>query len=247
MWEKFKAQSGHIFDDGAPRGKNRGGNRRGRGVNPKTMELKHRLTRWFERTGKINPELAQSYDSVVISISNLSVSRDCTARELRRWDSAFTVMKKMIQKLDYILQSKHRKDMVHEAQDKAVKCKKRGIKQIIRNLSIPKPNSGAINRIEIDGEIISDPAEISVRLVAFWDAWFGNGRKNRWNCNQDGSSAHPLCDRTERAKILCQALIDGKYSEVAFAEEKLPDVVQKMYDLGLFSRKIITTGPIRSN
>ena len=43
--------------------------------------------------------------------------------------------------------------MVHEAQDKAVKCKKRGIKQIIRNLSIPKPNSGAINRIEIDGEI----------------------------------------------------------------------------------------------
>ena len=244
MWEKFKAQSGHIFDDGAPRGKNRGGNRRGRGVNPKIMELKHRLTRWFERTGKINPELAQSYDSVVISISNLSVSRDCTARELRRWDSAFTVMKKMIQKLDYILQSKHRKDMVHEAQDKAVKCKKRGIKQIIRNLSIPKPNSGAINRIEIDGEIISDPAEISVRLVAFWDAWFGNGRKNRWNCNQDGSSAHPLCDRTERAKILCQALIDGKYSEVAFAEEKLPDVVQKMYDLGLFSRKIITTGPL---
>ena len=59
----------------------------------------------------------------------------------------------------------------------------------------------------------------------------------------DGSSAHPLNDRNDRAKVLVEALLEGNYNEIAMEHEVLPAAVQKLYDLGLLSYKTITKGP----
>ena len=243
MWAKFSSQPGNPFLNNSPRGKHRGGHRNARGTNPKINELKHRLIRWFERTGKISPELTAIFDSISTHLVQLPVNSP-SKRNRKKWQKINDAMGDMIKILDHYLSIKYRKDMVNEVQDKAIKNKTRGIKQIIRNLSIPKAKAGAISRIEDEGELVSNPEEISARLVAFWDVWFGKGRQHRWNVNADGSSAHALCDRTQRAKILIQALMDGNYSQVANESERLPESVQKLYDLGLFSPKIITKGPL---
>jgi hypothetical protein len=51
------------------------------------------------------------------------------------------------------------------------------LKQIITKLSVTKPQTGALGRIQSqNGEIISDPKQMSRHLISFFKAWFGEGR-----------------------------------------------------------------------
>ena len=112
------------------------------------------------------------------------------------------------------------------------------LKQIITKLSVTKPQTGALGRIQSqNGEIISDPKQMSRHLISFFKAWFGEGRKNRWNVNPDGTSAHPLNNRDARGLKLVEALLVGNYYEIAKEGEELPEVVKQLYDRGLLSYK----------
>ena len=59
--------------------------------------------------------------------------------------------------------------------------------------------------------------------------------------NADGTPKHPLNKGDARAEELCQALLDGKYAEVAGPGEELPAVMKSMEQHLRY--KIITKGP----
>ena len=81
-----------------------------------------------------------------------------------------------------------------------------------------------IDKIEVNGEIISDKEQLATCLVNWWRVWFGEGRKH-WSIDENGEPVHPVALDDPRGDVLRQAILDGKFSEVATAGEQLPDYV----------------------
>ena len=246
MWKRRLLQQNPFASD-SPRGKNRGNRRAARGTNPTINELKHRLVRWFARSSEANAKSKLVYAKVAEELLTLTASRcpNRMTKSISQWQKVFHAADEIIEYLSLELSATCRKNMVysqHDCECRSIK-KCRNLKQIIRNLSIPKDKGGAISKIEVDGELITDRNEVCSRLVKFYATWFGAGRLNRWNCDDTGNSTHPLCDRDQRSIDLCNALLHGKYYEIADEHEDLPPAVKKLYDHGLFSLKIITKGP----
>jgi len=213
MWKRRIHHGGNPFLSNVARGKHRGGNRNARGNNPTVNELKDRLVRWFSRVAQLHPHIEEIHTGIVGTLVHLNTSKHPRHidRESSKWQKAIAAAEKTLPILNKYLSCKNRLSLVrehHGSSDRGSK-KCRNLKQIIRNLSIPKERGGAISKIEHNGSLITDQEQVCSSLVAFYDAWFGAGRENRWNCTDSGASAHPVCDRNSRSKVLIDALLHG--------------------------------------
>jgi len=247
MWKRRLQQQSSPFENASQRGRHKGGKRNARGKNPTMNELKYRLIRWFDRAQALHDKIPQLREPIAETLLYLNVERqpERPTQQIAKWQRVFDVVEKIIPLLKSMISVKNRlqlKNDQHDGGDRK-KRKKRGLKQIILNLSLPKHRGGGISKVEHNGELITDPTQVCSRLISFYDAWFGAGRQNRWNVDAAGQPAHPLCRKNERSVELIHALLEGKYSHVAEEHESLPSAVQKLYDLGLFSYKTITKGP----
>jgi len=246
MWWRRTYQN-NPFQNVRERGQNRAGRRNHRGPIPTMHELKKRLVAWLRKVAPVGQEIASTADSITHKAENLCVDLNPTqrAKAINNWNAVFRAIKKISFLLTDLLSAKNREAMKDFYHAKAEHGKKHttSLKRIIQKLSDSAPRTGAISKIVKDGNLVTDPEKLATYMCEFYAAWFGKGRKNRWNCHEDGSSAHPLNDRNDRARVLVEALLEGNYNEIAMEHEVLPAAVQKLYDLGLLSYKTITKGP----
>jgi hypothetical protein len=247
MWHRRKCQQ-NPFKNNSPRGSNKGNRSVGsgqnhRGDNPCIKELKKRLLNWMKQVAQTDLRVHQLVRKNWGMASRLSVypSPKKYKWEIKQWELTCDVISEIEQILDNKLTARKRLKRMIDINSRfaEVKSKKTNrLKQIINKLSDKKPQTGALGRIQMqDGEIITDPKKMAQHLISFFKAWFGEGRKNRWNINPDGSSAHPLNDRDARGMQLVEALLVGNYYETATEGEELPEVVKQLYDQGLLSYK----------
>ena len=67
------------------------------------------------------------------------------------------------------------------------------------------PRSNPIDKIEVDGQIISDKTKLAEHLVKFFKAWFGDGLSH-WTLDSDGNPSHPAALDDPRGVALRMAI-----------------------------------------
>ena len=248
MWHRRTTQS-NPFASTSPRGQDRGGRRHSgsgtnaRGDNPCIFELKKRLKNWLTKVCTIEHRIYILASAMQRRVEYLNV-RPSPARMHHEFAS-WTFVMESVERIQKILDTKLTARARKQRQEKfhaswsidTPKQRIHPVKKIIMKLSAPKQKTGAIEMIEVNGKLITDPDVLCRHLMAFYRSWFGEGRKNRWNVNEDGSTAHPLAEDNSRAKVLIEALLDGNYNQIKQVGEELPASVKKLYDMGLLTRK----------
>ena len=232
----YKCQT-NPFMNTSPRGSDKGNRNAGsgqnhRGNNPCVKELKKRIINWLKQVACTDLKVHQliSKNWKMISELNVYLSPRKYNAAIKHWDLTCNVISEIENILDKKLTARQRIKKMIDANSRSADAKSKKtdrLKQIIMKLSVNKPQTGALGRIQSqNGEIISDPKQMSRHLISFFKAWFGEGRKNRWNVNTDGTSAHPLNNRDARGLELVEALLVGDYYETAKEGEELPEVVK---------------------
>ena len=247
MWQRRKSQLDPFDGNQQKRGQNRGGRREAdRGANPSMQELRQRVRAYFRRLNRQKcTKIQKRVKEAEQLLSKLQTSGgNKMARRVRHWDEIMAEIGLTTATIAPKLQLKAREHAVaeHAARkgQRKYDSRTKKLRHFLNAASETPERSKAIEKIEVDGKIISDPKEMARELCSNYEEWFGKGREF-WYVNKDGTYNHPLMKRDERAEVLCQALLDGKYDDVAGPGEELPQVMINIQEQLRY--KIITKGP----
>ena len=226
-----RLNSSHPCGSSCPRGKKRSNVLR-RDSNVSLPELKNRVGRLGHKLfstdlgsdeaavklASLGAELLLIHPKILTSVKK----HDCP-NQIVLYEKTCKLLDSAEKCIVHLLKSKSRKSRVeniHEAVKKRnASWGERKLRLFFTSILERPSKSPPISQIVSNtNETISDPKKLATHVVNFFEEWFGKNQTD-WTTDKDGNPAHPIAFQDSRGRKLRQAMLDGKYYEVATAEE----------------------------